>query len=214
MAVITRRRVVFAVTLGTLALLLGFAIIRIGRMAAGNLQVVVGDAPPGKSSGTFVMRVPRSQVDGAAADAAPDESPAGQLVTAAGAGDMTRLEQLLAEGVSVDAASRGYTALTQAALFGHADAVSRLLDAGADPNAHAEPDHQTPLAALLFGWQLGRSENPMGIEAREEERLMAARTLVAAGADPRLAPTGVFSAAMLANALGVEELQTLFAEAE
>lgn len=201
------------VIVGMAALLLGFAIVRIGRMAAGNLRVVVGDPPPGTSSGTFVMRVPGSYPDGAA-DAAPDESPAGQLVAAAEAGDITRLEQLLAEGVSVDAASGGYTALTRAALFGHADAVSRLLDAGADPNAHLEPENQTPLTALLFGWQLGRSENPMGIEAREEERLMAARTLVAAGADPRLAPTGTFSAVMLAGTLGVGELRTLFAEAE
>ena len=244
---ITRRRVVFLVILGTLALVSVFAIIQTGRIAGTGLRVVVSEPPPGKSSGTFVMRVPGSQADGVAADTAPDETPAGQLVAAARAGDITRLEQLVVEGVSVDAASGGYralhraaeagsipvlevlvvegaeidatdpsgnTALTRAALFGQADAVALLLNVGADPNAHAEPENQTPLMGLLLGWQLGRSENPLGILPREEERLTAARTLVAAGANPGLAPTGMFSAAMLADALGVEELRTLFAEAE
>ena len=134
---------------------------------------------------------------------------------AAEAGSIPVLEVLVVEGAEIDATDpSGNTALTRAGLSGQADAVSLLLNAGADPNAHAEPDNQTPLTALLLGWQLGRSENPLGILPREEERPKAARMLVAAGASPRLAPTGVFSAAMLADALGVEELRTLFAEAE
>ena len=133
----------------------------------------------------------------------------GALHHAAANGSVAVLEVLLAAGANVEAVDRvGSTPLSRAAIFGRADAVAVLLEAGADPNAHAEPNSQTALLALLFGWSVGRSPNPLGIEAREEERLAAARALLAAGADPHLAP-GSLSPAMLAQGIGGEIMALL-----
>ena len=60
-----------------------------------------------------------------------------QLFRAARHGDRAGLEQSLAAGAHVNAASPidGKTALFRAAVLGHADAVRLLLDRGADPAA-------------------------------------------------------------------------------
>lgn len=62
-----------------------------------------------------------------------------QFVSAAGAGDVHRMEALLASGARVDdvpsfGGGQGYTALFTAASRGEVDAVRWLLDHGADPN--------------------------------------------------------------------------------
>lgn len=236
---LTRRRAVFFAVLAALLGVAVFAVVRFGRIPPVEAEVTVVDAPsPKPKSGpaaVSVVRVPSG--DDPEEDAEPpDETPAGQLVAAAQAGDAPTVAALLADGAPADARSGGFpalhqaaaadsvaalealvaagadleaadrsghTALARAALFGRADAVSFLLEAGADPNAHAAPNDQPPILALLFGWTLGRSSNPLGIEAHEEERLTAARALLAAGADPHLAP-GPVSAVMLAGAIGGE----------
>ena len=146
------------------------------------------------------------------AEGVPADAESGGYVAlhhAAANGSGAVLEVLLAAGANVEAVDRvGNTPLNRAAIFGRADAVSLLLEAGADPNAHAEPNNQTALLALLFGWSVGRSPNPLGIEARDEERLAAARALLAAGADPHLAP-GPLSPAMLAQGIGSEIMALL-----
>ena len=140
--------------------------------------------------------------EGAPADARSGGFPA--LHRAAQSDSVAALEALVAAGADLEAVDRsGHTALARAAMFGRAGAVSLLLEAGADPNAHAEPNDQPPLLALLFGWRFGQSPNPLGIEANAEERLAAARALLAAGADPHLAPRHV-TAAMMAGAIGGE----------
>ena len=151
-----------------------------------------GDAP----------RVAALLDEGAPADARSSGFPA--LHRAAQADSVAVLEMLVAAGADLEAVDRtGHTALARAALFGRAAALTFLLESGADPDAHAEPNNQTPLLALLFGWSLGQSPNPAGIEANEEERLAAARALLAAGADPQLAPQ-LLSPAMMAANIGGE----------
>ena len=146
------------------------------------------------------------------AEGVPADAESGGYVAlhrAAESGSVAVLEVLFAAGADVEAVDRvGNTPLSRAAIFGRADAVSVLLEAGADPNAHAEPNNQTALLALLFGWSVGRSPNPLGIEAREEERFAAARALLAAGADPHLAP-GHIAPAMLAQGIGGEIMALL-----
>lgn len=239
MSFMTRRRALFAAVLTALIVVVAFAVTRFGRILPVGVEVSVTDEPaPKPKAGPVSISVTRVPLGGNpdGDDEAADESPAGQLVAAATAGDVMRVGALLDEGVPPDAQSRGFpaihraaqadslavlellvaagadlealdrsghTALARAALFGRAGAVSFLLESGADPNAHAEPNNQTPLLGLLFGWSLGQSPNPLGIEADEEERLTAARALLAAGADPQLAP-GIVSPAMMAEGIGGE----------
>ena len=234
----TRRRALFAATLTALIVVVAFAVTRLGRILPAGDDVSLTDEPaPKPKTGPVSISITRLPMDGNPDDGdaeAVDETPAGQLVAAATAGDAARVGALLSEGVSADAQSGGFpainraaeanslavlellvtagadlkavdrsghTALARAALFGHADAVSVLVESGADPNAHAEPNNQTPLLALLFGWALGQSPNPLGIEVNEQERL--ARALLAGGADPQLSP-GPISPAMMAASIGGE----------
>jgi ankyrin repeat protein len=69
-----------------------------------------------------------------------------RLFRAARHGDVAGLEQSLAAGAHVNAASPvdGKTALCRAAIFGHADAVRMLLERGADATVHGS-DGQTAL---------------------------------------------------------------------
>ncbi|MXW72209.1 MAG: ankyrin repeat domain-containing protein [Acidobacteria bacterium] len=239
MSFMTRRRALFAAVLTALIVVVAFAVTRFARILPVGVEVSVTDEPaPKPKEGPVSISVTRVPLGGNpdGDDEAADETPAGQLVAAATAGDIMRVGALLDEGVPPDAQSRGFpaihraaqanslavlellvaagadlealdrsghTALARAALFGRAGAVSFLLESGADPNAHAEPNNQTPLLGLLFGWSLGQSPNPLGIEADEEERLTAARALLAAGADPQLAP-GMISPAMMAESIGGE----------
>jgi hypothetical protein len=65
-----------------------------------------------------------------------------RLFRAARHGDRAGIEQALATGAEVNAASPldGKTALFRAAVFGHADAVKALLGHGANPAAHGFDD--------------------------------------------------------------------------
>ena len=63
----------------------------------------------------------------------------------------------------------GHAALTQAALDDNVDAMAFLASAGADTNAHAETNHQTPLMAILSGWAMGLWPRSTGLAAKEEE---------------------------------------------
>jgi hypothetical protein len=166
----------------------------------------VDDTPAGRlvaaAQAGDVARVGELLREGVPADARSRGFPA--IHRAAQADSAVVLEALVAAGADLEAVDRtGHTALARAALFGRAATVAFLLDSGADPNAHAEPNNQTPLLALLFGWSLGQSPNPVGIEVNEEERLAAARALLAAGADPQLAPQ-MLSPTRLAETIGGE----------
>ena len=239
MSFMTRRRALFAAVLAALIVVVALAVTRFGRIVPIGVEVRVTDEPAPKPKegpvSVLVTRIPLGGNPDGDAEAS-DETPTGQLVAAATAGDAARVDALLDEGVPPDATSGGFpaihraaqanslavlellvaagadvdavdrsghTALARAALFGRAGAVSFLLESGADPNAHAEPNNQTPLLGLLFGWSLGQSPNPLGLEADEEERLTVARALLAAGADPQLAP-GMISPAMMAESIGGE----------
>jgi uncharacterized protein len=80
---------------------------------------------------------------------ADDQPEAGQLVRAAGHGDVSRVRSLLAAGADVDERDgSGRTAVTAAAMAEHVDLVRMLVDAGADIDLQDE-DRNNPL--LLCG---------------------------------------------------------------
>ncbi len=252
MGIVTPRRAALGAVLALMAVVVTVAVIR--RSAT----------PPSPTTGEAVA--PESLPDGAddpAAGAAapetgsdasepsdglpvvqlpPDNSLAGQLVAAAGAGDAERVRELLATGVLPDSESQGtfaihraavagsvaalqalveagahlealnqygQTALTQAAFYGNAEAVAFLLSAGANPNAHAEPNHQTPLRAILSGWTMTLSSRSR-LPPKDEEPFAAAWALIQAGADPHFGPGDHPPPAMMAEALG-GEIGRLFA---
>jgi ankyrin repeat protein len=85
------------------------------------------------------------------------------LCSAAAAGDLTRMNELLTEGVSPDARDqRRSTPLFYAAGHGRINAAARLLDAGADINAR-NLDGCTVLDSIL---QYGPPELIPWLEAR------------------------------------------------
>jgi hypothetical protein len=89
----------------------------------------------------------RSQALEAAASARASAAASSPLVTAAEAGDLERVDQLLRSGVSTEQTdARGRTALLVATLRGDATMVRRLLAAGARADA-VDEDGDTPLAA-------------------------------------------------------------------
>ena len=198
--------------------------------AAGSAAPETGSEPSEVPDGLPAVQLP------------PDNSPPGQLVAAAGAGDAERVRELIAAGVPPDSESQGtfamhraavagsvaalqalveagahlealnqygQTALTQAAFYGNAQAVAFLLSAGANPNAHAEPNHQTPLRAILSGWTMTLSSRSR-LPPKDEERFAAAWALIQAGADPHFGPGDHPPPAMMAEALG-GEIGRLFA---
>lgn len=129
---------------------------------------------------------------------------------AAVAGSVAVLQILVEAGAHLEALNQyGQTALTQAAFYGNAEAVVSLLSAGADPNAHAEPNNQTPLRAILSGWTATLSSRSR-LPPKDEERFAAAWALIQAGADPHFGPGDHPPPAMMAEALG-GEIGRLFA---
>lgn len=124
---------------------------------------------------------------------------------AADSGSVAVLRFLLAAGAHLEALDQyGNTALTRAAIFGNAEAVGFLLVAGADPNAHAEPNNLTPLWGILTGWTMSLSRRSSSFAPKEEERFLAARALIEAGADPHFGPGDHPAPAVLAEGLGGE----------
>lgn len=129
---------------------------------------------------------------------------------AAVAGSVAALQVLVEAGAHLEALNQyGQTALTQAAFYGNAEAVVFLLSAGADPNAHAEPNNQTPLRAILSGWTMTLSRRSP-LAAKDEERFTAAWALIQAGADPHFGPGDHPPPVVMAEALG-GEIGRLFA---
>lgn len=120
------------------------------------------------------------------------------------------LRLLVDAGAHLEALDQnGSTALTQAAFYGNAESVVFLLSVGANPNAHSEPNNQTPLRAILSGWTMTLSRRSP-LPAKDEERFIAAVALIEAGADPYFGPGDHPPPAMLAEALG-GEIGRLFA---
>ncbi len=135
-----------------------------------------------------------------------ERTPAPDLPTAAAAGDVARLGELLAAGVSPSApAADGFLPLHLAAYFGQREAARALLDAGADPNAPAagHPSGVAPLASAVAGGDRGLIElllergaapdptqaggfTPLQAAAARGDRDLC-RRLLDAGADPRRA---------------------------
>ena len=147
-----------------------------------------------------------------AAGVAPDSESQGTFAIhrAAVAGSVAVLQVLVEAGAHLEALNQyGHTALTQAAFYGNAEAVVFLLSAGANPNAHAEPNHQTPLRAILSGWTMTLSHRSP-LPAKDEERFAAAWALIQSGADPQFGPGDHPPPAMMAQALG-GEIGRLFA---
>ena len=141
-----------------------------------------------------------------AAGVPPDSESQGTFAIhrAAVAGSVAVLQVLVEAGAHLEALNQyGQTALTQAAFYGNAEAVVFLLSAGANPNAHAEPNHQTPLRAILSGWTMTLSSRSR-LPPKDEERFAAAWALIQAGADPHFGPGDHPPPLMMAEALGGE----------
>ncbi|MDE2711060.1 MAG: ankyrin repeat domain-containing protein, partial [Acidobacteriota bacterium] len=123
---------------------------------------------------------------------------------AAVTGSVAALQVLVEAGAHLEALNQhGQTALTQAAFYGNAEAVVFLLSVGADPNAHAEPNHQTPLRAILSGWTATLSRRSR-LPPKDDQRFAATWALIRAGADPHFGPGNYPPPAMMAEALGGE----------
>lgn len=147
-----------------------------------------------------------------AAGVAPDSDSQGSFAIhrAAIAGSVAVLQVLVEAGAHLEALDQhGQTALTQAAFYGNAEAVVFLLSAGANPNAHAEPNHQTPLRAILSGWTATLSRRSR-LPPKDDQRFAAAWALIQAGADPRFGPGDRPPPVVRAEALG-GEIGRLFA---
>ena len=141
-----------------------------------------------------------------AAGVPPDSESQGTFAIhrAAVAGSVAVLRVLVEAGAHLEALNQyGQTALTQAAFYGNAEAVVFLLSAGANPNAHAEPNHQTPLRAILSGWTMTLSSRSR-LPPKDEERFAAAWALIQAGADPHFGPGDHPPPVVMAEALGGE----------
>ena len=247
---LTPRRAVFGAILTVLAFVLVFGARRLGTTSPQSSGPVEGTAAPpdrraeaasgmgasGAEPGAAPAPVELPSGDPAAV-APEDDSPAGLLVAAAGAGDAGRVRELLAAGVAADSESGGSfaihraadsdavpvlqvlvtagahleamdmygnTALTRAAFSGNAEAVAFLVGVGADPNAYAEPNNQTPLMAILSGWTRSLSRLSPRFAPKEEERFRAAWVLIQAGADPHFGPGDHPPPVVLAKGIGGE----------
>lgn len=123
-----------------------------------------------------------------------------QLVAAAEAGDLDKVSALLAAGVDVNWTGKsgaGRTALSEAALNGHAEVVRLLIASGADLNWQDRGMGMTPL-----GW------------ACHSGHLKTARILIEAGADLDLpTPKFLLSPLMCAAISGYESVIRLLLDA-
>jgi ankyrin repeat protein len=79
----------------------------------------------------------------------------GGLVRAAARGDLSAVRETIEQGVSPDARSNGWTALSAASFFGHRGVLDLLLEAGADMNRPDEDGGLTPLHRALKGGEAG-----------------------------------------------------------
>jgi hypothetical protein len=74
-----------------------------------------------------------------------------ELVTAARAGDVERLRQVVSPLSINRIDAKGYSALMLAAYHGHTDAVRFLLEAGADPNTRDQSGNTVLMGAAFKG---------------------------------------------------------------
>ncbi len=103
----------------------------------------------------LVVSMARSSPAQAAAARSATESRAGELLSAAQAGDRQSVAALLESGVSANSvAADGTNALLLASQSGHADVVKLLLSHAADPNARG-PRGVTPLSQACFAGHTG-----------------------------------------------------------
>jgi ankyrin repeat protein len=126
-------------------------------------------------------------------------SPAKELICQAGLGRTAPVEELLSDGVPVNAKGpRDYTALLLASLNGHADIVRLLLARGADANAQDKYEwsplnwamfaHHTEVAKMLIkagadiNHRNAQGATPL-IEAVRAMDVEGARLLIESGAD-------------------------------
>ena len=245
MGIVTPRRATFGAVLALLGLVVTLAVIWPSAPPPMNpVDEVLAPEPADSTRESSPGAAPLDAASGSpAVQTPPDDSPAGLLVAAAGAGDIHCVRELLAGGVAPDSESAGrfaihgaaangsaaalhflvdsgahlealdqygWTALTQAAFYGNAEAVVFLLSAGADPNAYAEPNNQTPLRAILSGWTMTLSRRSP-LPPKDQERFAAAWALIQAGADPHFGPGDHPPPVVLAEALG-GEIGRLFTE--
>ena len=107
------------------------------------------------------------------------EDPGEALRRAASAGDVTKVKELLAAGVDVNAANAyGGTALSFACHKGHAAVVDLLLERGADVHAKDTFYNSTPLVWAVQSGHAGIARTLLEKGARgEEQALMTAAEL-------------------------------------
>ena len=183
MPLLTHRRAVFGAVLSSLALVVGFAVLRLAAVPSPS-RGLVEEAAASPDSGPDPGAEPTSETaesgTGSGAGAVPagvsggfpvadtveDTSPAGLLVAAARAGDAHCVRELLAAGVAADSESAGYFAIHGAAASGSVAALHFLVDA----RAHLEALDQFGNTALTRAAFFGNAE--------------AVAFLVSAGADP------------------------------
>ena len=184
---LTRRRAVFGGVLLSLALVVGFAALRLAAVPSPSRGLVEEAATspdsgpnPGPNPGVEPTSETAESGTGSGAGAAPagvsggfpvadtveDTSPAGLLVAGARAGDAHCVRELLAAGVAADSESAGYFAIHWAAASGSIVVLHFLVDAG----AHLEALDQFGNTALTRAAFFGNAE--------------AVALLVSAGADP------------------------------
>jgi ankyrin repeat protein len=105
-----------------------------------------------------------------------------EFVRAADAGDLDKVNELIAAGVPPDAANKlGVTALYCAAGEGRVDVAEALLAAGADVNAIMPKGYCKGTTALTAA--------AMGADKHKDKNVAVVKRLLAAGADPNVVPT-------------------------
>lgn len=124
------------------------------------------------------------------------EATSSALFAAAQLGDIAAIKRLLAAGVDVNSwntGAGGWTALVIAAVSGHEDVVTTLLDAGADVDARSEGGATPLMAAALTG------------------QSAVAEALISAGADTKAANASGVTALHIAKQKGHIEIAGLLA---
>jgi ankyrin repeat protein len=134
----------------------------------------------------------------AALHAMPANAGEDDLINAAGAGDIAKIESLLAEKVNVNGRTKdvGMSALMFAAINGQIEAMQRLIAAHADVNIRARKG----VTALMLAAQQGH--------------LQAVQLLLAAHADAKAATEGGMTARMFAERGGYEDIAKILRVSE
>ena len=144
------------------------------------------------------------------------------IVAAAERGDLVELRALLASGADIEAIdARGWTAVVAASRDNRDDALTTLLEAGADPNHRDERNGWPPVMHALHTNQAASVRTLLDFGADPNQRSRSGRTplvmvagygrpalvalLMDYGADPTLA-TGEGSSALTAAVMGSSDI--------